>query len=98
MLVRTEMRWPAELKAAAEARAGKDGLTQYVLALVAADLAGDQPKPAPRVPAAVKPPSPAPRAETPRQATSSRACGSFKPRPGNALRCFTCGERYGDHA
>jgi hypothetical protein len=41
--------------------------------------------------------SPAPEPEAGAGTVSSRACGSFKPRPGNALRCFNCGERHADH-
>jgi hypothetical protein len=47
--------------------------------------------------AAVLVSSPAPEPEAVAGTVSSRACGSFKPRPGNALRCFNCGERYHDH-
>jgi hypothetical protein len=40
--------------------------------------------------------SPAPEPEAVAGTVSSRACEAFKPRPGNALRCFTCGQRMGD--
>ncbi len=41
--------------------------------------------------------SPAPEPDAVVGTVPSRACGSFKPRPGNALRCFNCGERHADH-
>jgi hypothetical protein len=41
--------------------------------------------------------SPAPEPEALAGTDPSHACGDFKPRPGNALRCFNCGERYHDH-
>jgi hypothetical protein len=42
--------------------------------------------------------SPAPEPEAVAGTVPSRACGHFKPRPGNALWCFNCGERHANHS
>jgi hypothetical protein len=82
------MRWPEGLAEQVDVVAGPGGRTDFVVAAVYAALDG--------TPASVVVEAPK-RGATAANA-SSRACGSFKPRPGNALRCFTCGERLGDHA
>jgi hypothetical protein len=74
-------------RAAAEARGVS--VSELVRAAVTAHLS-DQPEPAP---AALE----TPKVEATAGAVPSRACGHFKPRPGNALRCFNCGERMSDH-
>jgi hypothetical protein len=82
------MRWPEGLTEQVDAVAGPGGRTEFVVAAVYAALERDA------VPSVGEPP----KQETSPSTAQPRACESFKPRPGNALRCFTCGERYGDHS
>jgi hypothetical protein len=90
------MRWPEGLTEQVDAVAGPGGRTEFVVAAVYAALDGTP------GPAVVEPPKrePAPDLSSAAEVAVPpvRACGSFKPRPGNALRCFTCGQRKGDHA
>jgi hypothetical protein len=81
------MRWPEGLAERVDVVAGPGGRTDFVVAAVYAALDG--------TPASVV--VEAPKVEATSGTEPSGACDSFKPRPGNALRCFTCGQRLGDH-
>lgn len=80
------MRWPVGLAEQVEKVAGPRGRSGFVVAAVQAALNGAA------VPAVVE--TPASEASS---ATVRHACGHFTTRPGNALRCFHCGERLRDH-
>ena len=81
------MRWPEGLAERVDEVAGPGGRTDFVVAAVYAALDG--------TPASVV--VEAPKREATAATALSSACGSFKPRPGNALRCFNCGQRMSDH-